>query len=122
MNSINVQDIIRLLGPTAGNGLIWNIFIYVIFFFTLIALFMQGDRALLTTIILAASLLLCLVDKLVIFRPKEFGTLVIHCGMFLFPALVAGMTRDGKSRAPAILAAVIGAVYFFMFWVFLQRT
>jgi hypothetical protein len=121
MQDIDIQEIIRLLGPNAGLGLVWNIFIYVIFFFTLIAMLLQGDKALLTTIICAASLMLCIVDKLGVIPPDEFGSLVIHAGMFLFPGIVAGMTRDAKSRPPAIIACVVGAVYFFAFWFFLQR-
>lgn len=121
MQNIDMQEIIRLLGPNAGLGLVWNIFLYVIFFFTLIAMLLQGDKALLTTIICAASLMLCIIAKLNIFPPREFGSLVINAGIFLFPGIVAGMTRDAKSRPPAILACVIGAVYFFAFWFFLQR-
>ncbi|MAS36208.1 MAG: hypothetical protein CL610_19540 [Anaerolineaceae bacterium] len=121
MQEIDFQEIIRLLGPNAGNGLIWNIFIYLIFILTFITMLLQGDKALMTTIISASGLLLCVIDKLVIFDPREFGTLVIHAGMFLFPALVAGMTRDTKSRPPAIFASIIGAVYFFLFWLLLQR-
>lgn len=121
MQNINLQEIIRLLGPNAGLALPWSIFVYIIFFFTLITMLLQGDKALLTTIISAASLLLCVVDKLAIFPPDEFGSLVIHAGMFLFPGIVAGMTRDAKSRPPAIFACIIGAIYFFAFWFFLQR-
>jgi hypothetical protein len=121
MQDINVQEIIRLLGPNAGLGLVWNIFIYVIFFFTLITMLLQGDKALLTTIICAAALMLCIIAKLAIFPPREFGSLVINAGMFLFPGIVAGMTRDAKSRPPAIIACVVGAVYFFAYWFFLQR-
>jgi hypothetical protein len=36
--------------------------------------------------------------------------------MFLLPILVAGMTQSGKSRGPAILAGIVGAVFFFAFW------
>jgi hypothetical protein len=121
MQDISIQEILQLLGPTAGLGLIWNIFIYIIFFFTLITLLLQGDKAMLTVLISAAALLLCVIDKLVIFAPREFGSLAIHAGMFLFPGLVAGMTRDPKSRPPAVIASIVGAVYFFLFWVFLQR-
>ncbi len=121
MQDINIQEIIQLLGPNAGLGLVWNIFIYIIFFFTLITMLLQGDKALFSTILCAASLLLCVVDKLVVIPPDEFGALIIHAGMFLFPAIVGGMTRDSKSRPPAIIASVVGAVYFFAFWFFLQR-
>lgn len=121
MQDISLQEIAQRLGPNSPPGLAWNIFIYVIFFFTLITMLLQGDKALLTTIIAAGSLLLCVVDKLAIFPPDEFGALVIHAGMFLFPGIVAGMTRDAKSRPPAVLASIVGAVYFFAFWFFLQR-
>lgn len=121
MDNISIQEILFRLGPNSGHGLIWNIFIYVIFFLTLVTMLMQGDKALFTTIICAASLLLGVIDKLVIFQPREFGSMAIHAGMFIFPALVAGMTKDTKSRPPAVLAAIVGAVYFFLFWFFLQR-
>jgi|SRR5690606_13576644 len=121
MESLDIQEIIRLLGPNAGQSLIYNIFIYIIFFFTLITLLLQGDKALLTTIIAAGSLVLCVIDKLAIFSPREFGSLVLHAGMFLLPGMVAGMTRDSKSRPPAIMATLVGAVYFFLYWFFEQR-
>jgi hypothetical protein len=122
MREIDLQNIVQLLGPNAGHGLIWNIFIYVIFFFTLITMLLQGDKALLTTIIAAGSLMLCIIAKLAIFPPREFGSLVVNAGMFLLPGIVAGMTRDSKSRPPAIIATVVGAIYFFLFWFFLQRS
>jgi hypothetical protein len=122
MQDISLQEIIRLLGPNAGYGLIYNIFIYLIFFFTLVTLLLQGDKALTTVLLCAAALLMGLVDKLAIFAPKEFGAMVLHAGMFIFPALVAGMTKDKKSRGPAVLAALFGATYFFLFWFFLQRS
>jgi hypothetical protein len=75
----------------------------------------------LTVLLSAGALLMAIIDKLSIFAPKEFGSMVLHAGMFIFPALIAGMTKDKKSRPPAILAALLGAIYFFLFWFFLQR-
>jgi hypothetical protein len=121
MQDISLQEILRLLGPTAGQGLIYNIFIYLIFFFTLVTMLLQGDKAMLTVLLCAAALLMAIIDKLDIFPPKEFGSMALHAGMFIFPALVAGMTKDKKSRPPAVLASILGAVYFFLFWFFLQR-
>jgi hypothetical protein len=122
MRDIDLNDIIFLLGPNSGQGLVFNIFIYLIFFFTLVTMLLQGDKALLTVILCVGGLLMCLVDKLDIFEPKEFGAMILHAGMFIFPALVAGMTKDPKSRAPAVFASILGAVYFFVFWLILQRT
>ena len=121
MGNLSFQDIIQLLGPSGGYGLPWTIFIYLVFFFTLITMLLQGDKALTTVLICAAALLMGLIDKLAIFAPKEFGAMALHAGMFILPALVADMTKDAKSRGPAILAALLGAVYFFAFWFFLQR-
>jgi hypothetical protein len=122
MRDIRLDNILFLLGPSSGEGLIYNIFIYLIFFFTLVTMLLQGDKAMLTVLLCAAALLMGLIDKLSIFEPKEFGAMVLHAGMFIFPALVAGMTKDKKSRGPAVLAAILGAIYFFLFWFFLQRT
>ena len=121
MQDISLSEIGFLLGPTSGQGLIFNIFIYLIFFFTLVTMLLQGDKAMLTVLLCAGALLMGLVDKLNIFAPKEFGSMALHAGMFIFPALVAGMTKDAKSRGPAILASILGAVYFFLFWFLLQR-
>jgi hypothetical protein len=120
MAQIDLQEILFRLGPNSGYGLIWNILIYIVAFFTLVTLLLQGDKALITTIISAIALLCCLLAKLAFFDELEFGTLITHAGMFLLPALVAGMTRSGKSRAPAVLASVMGGVYFFAFWFFFQ--
>ena len=120
MENLSGQEILRLLGPSQDR-LIFDILLYITFFFTLITMFLQGDKALLTTIISAAALLLGIIAKLQVFRPLEFGTFVVNAGIFLFPALVAGMTRDSKSRPPAVLAAIVGAVHFFVYWFFFQR-
>jgi hypothetical protein len=122
MPAISIQEIIARLGPNSDPGLIWNILIYVIAFFTLITLLLQGDKAFLTTVLSATALLADLLAKLTLFPPREFGSLIVNAGVFLLPALVAGMTRSGKSRAPAVMAALFGAVYFFLFWFFFQRS
>lgn len=121
MDNLNFQDIVDALGPNSPPGIAWNILIYIVFFFTLITLLVQGDKALLTTIISAAALLLDVIAKLQIFPPDEFGAFVVNAGVFIFPGLVAGMAKTGRSRAPAILAALFGAVWFFAYWFFFQR-
>jgi hypothetical protein len=114
---INVQEIIRQLGPYSGLGLVWNIMIYLVFFLNLISLFLQSDKTLLPTLVLAAGLLICIIAKLVIFNPMEFGTFVVNAAMFLAPTLVIGMTKAPKSRPLLILASIISGIYFFAFWV-----
>ncbi len=113
---INIQRIIELLGPNEGLPLVLNIFIYITFIFTLIALFLQSDKTILPTILLAAGLLLCIIAKLEVFTRMEFGAFAVNAGVFLAPTLVIGMTQAPKSRPPLIIAALAGAIYFFAFW------
>jgi hypothetical protein len=119
MDNISGQEILRLLGPSSDR-LFFDILLYVSFFFSLIMMFTQGDKALLTTIISAATMLLIVLAKLRVFVPLEFGTFVVNAGIFLLPILVAGMTRAPKSRPPAVLAGIAGAIHFFLFWFLFQ--
>ena len=121
MENINIDEIGYLLGPSSPPGLIWNILLYIIFFLALVSMLLQGDKALLPTMILAGALLLVVLAKLQVFPPREFGAFVVNAGIFILPGLVAGMTRSPKGRPPAILAAVFGAVFFFAYWFFFQR-
>ncbi|MFN8375980.1 MAG: hypothetical protein U0694_24295 [Anaerolineae bacterium] len=133
------QQILRYIGPRRG-GEIWDIvFVYPIFFFGMITLFMQGDKEMLTTLIMATVLLLTVLSKLaplgifntlggsgggdpLIFSyPKGLLVFIIHCGMFALPIIVAGMTKAKKSRGPAIITGVLGGVYLFAFWFVMQR-
>jgi hypothetical protein len=133
------DQILRYIGPRRG-GEIWDfLFVYPIFFFGLITLFMQGDKEITTTLIMATVLLLTVLSKLaplgifdtigdaagndpLIFSyPKGFLIFIIHCGMFALPIIVAGMTRAKKSRGPAIITGVLGGVYLFAFWFVMQR-
>lgn len=121
MDSINIQDIIFRLGPNSGLGLVWNIMIYLIFFLTLIGMFLQSDKTILPTLLLAGGLLLGILAKLEVFTRTEFGVFIVNAGMFLAPLLVVGMTKAPKSRPPLIFAAIIGAIYCFGFWFVFQR-
>ncbi len=125
MEGISLQEIIQTLLPQS-EFLIWDIFLYIIFFLSLITLFMQSDKQILPTLLMAAVLLLTLIAKLSIsrqipFQRREFAMLIVNCGIFIFPALVAGMTKAKKSRGPAVLAGLIGFVFMFLYWLIFQR-
>lgn len=129
MEGISLQEILFLLGPNSGE-LVWNIFLYVLFFLALVTLLMMPDKNLIPTLLMSAVLLATLVAKLSLSsrtRPlldeREFGMLIINIIPFIFPLLTAGTIRakKTKARAPAILTGLIGAVYFFLFWFIVQR-
>lgn len=125
MNNLSFQQILNNLLPSADT-LIYDIFIYPIFFISVIVVFMQSDKQLLPTLLMAATVLLTLLSKLSLtagqpFRRAEIAMLFINLGIFILPALVAPMTKAKKSRGPAIIVAVLAFVYTFLFWVINQR-
>lgn len=136
---VNLQDILALLGPGSGINIIWSVFLYLIFFFALLALFFMPDKNMVPTLLIAAVLLFAVVAKLSlgainegqapILRPKDFGMFVINVGMFALPLVAVGMTRvtgvrkrgSNRAAAPSIITGLLGGVYFFAFWFFYQQ-
>lgn len=120
-------EIIALLGPRDGVQLYWDILLYLIFFLALVMLGFMPDKNMLPTILTACVLLLAVIAKLDVLEPKEFGTLVVNCGLFVIPFIVAGMVRNSRSAkagrvmAPAVIAGSLGGVYFMMFWFLAQQ-
>ncbi len=123
---LDIQDIIAALGPNSEPGLIWNILLYLIFFLALATMFMQSDKQLLPTLMMAGVAFAAVLDKLQVLRNRvvltqDFGTLLLHIVILTFPLIVAGITRAHKSRPPAIFTGILGGLLFFGFWFFEQR-
>ncbi len=136
---INPQEIMALLGPGTGGDIIWSIFLYLIFFFALLALFFMPDKNMIPTLLIATVLLFTIIAKLSIaatntnqtpiLRPGEFGMFVVNAGMFAFPFIAIGMTRvtgvrkrgANRASAPSLMAGLLSGVYFFAFWFFYQQ-
>lgn len=126
---IELKDVATLIGPGTGQNIIWSIFLYVIFFFSIVTLFLIPDKNMIPTLLIATVLLCAVIAKISlaqtrnsILPPKHFGTYVINVAMFVLPIIAVGMTRAKKNRmaAPAILTAITGGIYFFMFWLIVQ--
>lgn len=136
MGNINFQDIVTLLSPGSGQALVWSIFLYFIFFFALITLLLMPDKNMVPTLLVAGVMLFAIVAKLSvaiiighairaqpIIDKLDFGMFVINVGMFVFPFIAVGMIRARKNRAvaPALITGLAGGIYFFLFWVLVQR-
>lgn len=131
MGNVNFQEILNLLLPGSGQDFIWSLFLYAIFFLGLFTLFTIPDKNMPSTLLMATVLLMAIVAKISIasadpiLHEKEFGMMAINVLMGVFPLLVVGMTRSGKrkfSGAPlAVIGGLLGIVYFFMFWFFVQQ-
>ncbi|HEX2905565.1 MAG TPA: hypothetical protein VHO69_01795 [Phototrophicaceae bacterium] len=119
---IDPQDILARLALRSGVEMIYDIFLYIIFFLMLIAMFMQSDKQLGPTLLCGMVGAMAIIGKLNVFEPKEFGSLIINAGIFVLPIIVAGITKAKKSQPLTIIAGVLGGVYFFMFWFISQRS
>lgn len=132
MESLQFEDILELLAIGSGMDAIWSVFLYVIFLFALLTLFTMPDKNLVPTLMIATVLLCAVVAKISlaspdpIFRRREFGMMIINIVTGVFPFVVAGMIRRGKTRRTtavplAILTGIVGTVYFSLFILFVQR-
>ena len=121
-----MDDILKLLWPSNVNPL-WNILIYMVFFLSLITLLLVPDKNMTSTLIMGVVILASIIDLLQVFRPKSFGTLILHIGMFALPLIAVGMIRvragkHVKAMAPGVVTAIFGGLYFFAFWLIEQRS
>jgi hypothetical protein len=120
--ALTLQDILAKLAPRGGVELLYDIFLYLMFFLAVTVMFMQSDKQMFPTMLMAAVAAFAVIAKLNVLKPKEFGTLIINIGMGTLPLIVAGITKAKKSQAPAIIGGVLGIVYFIIFWLVSQRS
>ena len=122
MGALTAQDILAKLGPRPGMGLVWDIFLYLVFFLAVIIMFMQSDKQLVPTLMAGGVAAMAVIAKLDVLDPREFGSLVINVGMFVLPMIIAGITKAKKSQAPAVICSGFAGIYFFLFWFISQRS
>lgn len=130
---VDINDIIGYLGVTNESPtILWDILIIICFFLGFITLLMQSDKQLLPTILMAITLLFLVIVKLTLraelagrpffLQPGISGdnvdldglvVLLMLVGIFIFPWTVAAMTKNGRSRPPALLGGLLGALLCF---------
>ena len=112
--TVDPNQILSLLVPHG----FWDFVLYFILLLAFIVLFMQPEGSVLTNILLAAVIIGVFIDKVQAFPAHRcaFGTMVIRILFFVVPLIVAGATKDPKSRAPAVIMAVIGLGYTLFLW------
>jgi hypothetical protein len=130
--SFDVNDIISALGPRTDNttDLMFDIFLYSIFFLCMINMAFISDKQQLLVIMNFGVMIMALVSKLMVgthaaarLGPNDFGTLILNVGLMVLPLSIAGMARKDKGQKsnhaviPAVIAGFLGAAYFFLFWV-----
>jgi len=114
MEGVTFEQILALLKANS----IWDYLLYLILIFGLITLFQQPEGSVVTTVLLAAVILGVFIDKIQAFPDHRcsFGALGIRVLFFVVPMITAGITKNPKSRGPAVIMAVMGLAYMFFLW------
>jgi hypothetical protein len=116
----------------------WDLALYGLFLLNLILLIMQTEGSALATFLLIVVLVSLIIDKtrafgymiefdMTRYTREQFheqifiGTYLIRVAMFAIPLSIAGMTKNSKSRGPAVVAGISGGAYMFTRWFFEQR-
>jgi hypothetical protein len=116
----------------------WDLALYGLFLLNLILLIMQTEGSALATGLLIIVLVSLIIDKtrafgymiefdMTRYTREQFheqifiGTYLIRVAMFAVPLSIAGMTKNEKSRGPAVVAGIAGGAYMFTRWFFEQR-
>jgi hypothetical protein len=128
--SVDVNDIVDALKPRQGKELVWDLFLYSIFFLCLINMAFISDKQQLLSIMNFTTMALALFSKLLVgthraamLGPNDFATLILNIGLMILPLSIAGMARKNKGQKsnhaiiPALIAGFMGAGYFFLYWV-----
>jgi hypothetical protein len=122
MNNLTLQEVLAHLAPRSGVNLLYDIVLYIVFVLDLILMFGQSDKQTITTVMAGGAAALAVIAKLDVFRPKEFGSLIVNAGMFVLPLLVVGISRAKKVNPAGVVSALFSALYFFAFWLLAQRS
>ena len=122
MPQVTLQEVLAHLAPRSGVNLIYDIILYLVFVLDLVLMFGQSDKQTITTVMAGGAAALAVIAKLDVFRPREFGSLIVNAGMFVLPLLVVGISKAKKVQPLGVISAVFSAIYFFAFWFFAQRS
>lgn len=132
VEDLDAQEIIDLLGPRSGEDLLFDILLYLIFFMSVISMFLIPDKQLMATMLNFVVILCAVLSKVLvgenapyILAPTDLPVLPINAAMFVIPLIIAGMVRQRRGSPPAMITGIItgllGGTYFFLFWALKQR-
>lgn len=134
LEDLDPQEILDLLAPRTENqeDLLFDILLYLIFFMSIISMFLIPDKQLMATMLNFVVILLAVLSKILvgdvapyILEPTDLPVLPINAGMFVIPLMIAGMVRQRRGSPPAMITGIItgllGGTYFFLFWFLKQR-
>ncbi len=132
IDDLDADEILELLGPRDGEDLLFDILLYLIFFMSILSMFLIPDKQLMATMLNFVVILFAVLSKILVgdvapyvIAPTDLPVLPINAGMFVIPLIIAGMVRQRRGNPPAMITGIItgllGGVYFFLFWALKQR-
>lgn len=110
--------------PLLG-GVIADVWLYIILFLVIVLIFMQPEGSLITTILLALTVLFIFMDKVQAFNIVVLTddvhicglpTLLMRAGIAGLPLIVAGATKNPKARPIGVVAGLMAAAYLLALW------
>jgi hypothetical protein len=109
-----MQNILGKLNITADFP--WGYVLYFIIAMAVLTLLLQKQSNLTITILMAICIMAALIEKIQAIPTNDIWAHMTRIAMFVMPLVVAGMTRTGRSRGPAILCGLTAAVYMLVRW------
>lgn len=140
--NLRLEDVGRLLAPRQGTYLLFDILLYLLFFFGMVNTLLIPDKQLFQSLLNISVVGVAVLSKLLVggvlyspidefgnaftFPPCDFPVLIMNVWMFVAPLLVAGLLRSVKGKRTkalevSILMGVFGGAYFFLFWATQQQ-
>ncbi len=125
--NLNISDLLRYLRPDASSvvPVYLSYILYAIFVLAFVTLFIVPDKQANLGYMMIAVLMAAFLVKVQFFYICGLITLVLNIVMLVVPLLVGGMSRGVPGKPPrsmylGILTGLLGAAYFFLFWVAVQ--
>jgi O-antigen ligase len=121
---MSANDIFQRLNPINPVAImtVYGIWLYVVMLLALIMLFVQKTPSQPVTLLLVATMLFALVDKVGVGHggadlfPKtgegSFPLFFIRIALFVFPLIATGVSKTPKSRPWGFICALLAAIYF----------
>lgn len=117
---MNLQSFLSRLNPVQPDPLqtIYGFILYTILLLSLLFLFRQRVPNQAIQLMMAAQLVLIIIDKVgvgtfpgAILKPRDIPTFFLRVAIFVIPLICSGMTRSPKSRPLGLMASGLAGVY-----------
>ncbi|MEM6529581.1 MAG: hypothetical protein AAF653_14885 [Chloroflexota bacterium] len=111
------SDVLAQLSLDSPPGTLYNVMLYSLLLLNIVAMLMQSDKQLFTTLLLGSTALLIAVAKLNIIPPTNVALVAVTVAICLIPLIVTAMSKAKASKPLTLTASLLGAIYIVTFWI-----